>query len=91
MTRLRRRPGGVAGRASRSVTIGTGELGLSITTISRALNGYSDVGEETRVADAAAHGLMAQPQCAAAGHGARNIAWVQSDNDRKFVDPHFVE
>jgi hypothetical protein len=42
---------------ARSVTIKdlAAELDLSITTISRALNGYSDVGEETRkrVAEAA--------------------------------------
>jgi LacI family transcriptional regulator len=83
--------------ATRSVTIKdlAAELGLSITTISRALNGYSDVGEKTRkrVADAAQQmgyrpNRNAQRLVTKRTH---NIAWVQSDNDRKFVDPHFVE
>lgn len=84
-------------RSGRSVTIKdlAQELELSITTISRALNGYSDVGEQTRrrVAEAAAqHGYRpnrnAQRLVTRRTH---NIAWVQQDNDRKFVDPHFVE
>lgn len=82
---------------ARSVTIKdlAAELGLSITTISRALNGYSDVGEKTRkrVAEAAQQmgyrpNRNAQRLVTKRTH---NIAWVQSDNDRKFVDPHFVE
>jgi LacI family transcriptional regulator len=92
------RPPGVrpAGRG-RNITIKdlASELGLSITTISRALNGYSDVGEKTRkrIAEAAlAMGYRpnrnAQRLVTQRTH---NIAWVQSDNDRKFVDPHFVE
>jgi LacI family transcriptional regulator len=71
------------------------ELGLSITTISRALNGYSDVGEKTRkrVADTAQRmgyrpNRNAQRLVTRRTH---NVAWVQQDNDRKFVDPHFVE
>ncbi|HQZ13835.1 MAG TPA: LacI family DNA-binding transcriptional regulator [Devosia sp.] len=81
----------------RNVTIKdlAAELGLSITTISRALNGYSDVGEKTRKRVAEAAGKMgyrpnrnAQRLVTRRTH---NIAWVQSDNDRKFVDPHFVE
>ena len=63
MVQDRKQRGLGAGRSSRNVTIKdlAGELGLSITTISRALNGYSDVGEDTRkrVAEAAqktAHG-----------------------------------
>ncbi|RYE87305.1 MAG: LacI family transcriptional regulator [Hyphomicrobiales bacterium] len=83
--------------AGRSVTIKdlAAELGLSITTISRALNGYSDVGEKTRkrVAEAAQKmgyrpNRNAQRLVTQRTH---NFAWVQSDNDRKFVDPHFVE
>jgi len=83
--------------SGRSVTIKdlAAELGLSITTISRALNGYSDVGEKTRkrVAEAAQKmgyrpNRNAQRLVTQRTH---NIAWVQSDNDRKFVDPHFVE
>lgn len=71
------------------------ELGLSITTISRALNGYSDVGEETRkrVVEAAQRlgytpNRNAQRLVTKRSH---SIAWVQSDDDNKFVDPHFVE
>ena len=91
---------GVTGRRSgltRSVTIKdlASELGLSITTISRALNGYSDVGDKTRKRVAEAAQMMgyrpnrnAQRLVTKRTH---NIAWVQSDNDRKFVDPHFVE
>jgi LacI family transcriptional regulator len=90
-------PGTARVGSGRSVTIKdlAAELGLSITTISRALNGYSDVGEKTRkrVADAAQQmgyrpNRNAQRLVTKRTH---NIAWVQSDNDRKFVDPHFVE
>lgn len=92
------RPSGArpAGKG-RNVTIKdlAAELGLSITTISRALNGYSDVGEKTRkrIAEAALEmgyrpNRNAQRLVTRRTH---NIAWVQSDNDRKFVDPHFVE
>jgi LacI family transcriptional regulator len=86
-----------ASQSNRSVTIKdlARELKLSITTISRALNGYSDVGKETRqrVVDAArTHGYRpnrnAQRLVTQRTH---NIAWVQADNDLKFVDPHFVE
>lgn len=82
---------------ARSVTIKdlAAELKLSITTISRALNGYSDVGEKTRkrVEDAARHhgyrpNRNAQRLVTQRTH---NIAWIQADNDSKFVDPHFVE
>lgn len=85
------------GRASHNVTIKdlAAELGLSITTISRALNGYSDVGEETRqrvIEGAQRIGYRpnrnAQRLVTRRTH---SIGWVQSDNDRKFVDPHFVE
>lgn len=81
----------------RSVTIKdlAAELKLSITTISRALNGYSDVGEKTRerVQDAAKkHGYRPNRNAQRlVTQRTRNIAWVQSDNDKKFVDPHFVE
>jgi LacI family transcriptional regulator len=97
MDRVLKPSGAAKGGAGRSVTIKdlAAELGLSITTISRALNGYSDVGEKTRkrVADAAAQmgyrpNRNAQRLVTKRTH---NIAWVQSDNDRKFVDPHFVE
>ena len=50
MGRKPNRPGAQSGASGRSVTIKdlAAELGLSITTISRALNGYPDVGEKTR-------------------------------------------
>ncbi len=90
----RDRPGSVQ---PRNVTIKdlAAELGLSITTISRALNGYSDVGEKTRrrIGEAARR-LGYTPNRNAqrlVNRRTHNIAWVQSDNDRKFVDPHFVE
>jgi LacI family transcriptional regulator len=82
---------------SRSVTIRdlAAELGLSITTISRALNGYADVGEKTRKrVTEAAQKIGYRPNRNAQRLVTRrthNIGWVQSDNDRKFVDPHFVE
>lgn len=82
---------------SRNVTIKdlAAELGLSITTISRALNGYSDVGETTRekiVSTAKRLGYTpnrnAQRLVTKRSH---SIAWVQADDDNKFIDPHFVE
>jgi LacI family transcriptional regulator len=83
--------------SSRSVTIRdvAAELGLSITTVSRALNGYPDVGERTRkrVAEVARR-LGYRPNRNAQRLVTRrthNVAWVQQDNERKFVDPHFVE
>lgn len=97
MNRTMRPPGGRQAGKGRNVTIKdlAAELGLSITTISRALNGYSDVGEKTRkrIAEAALQmgyrpNRNAQRLVTQRTH---NIAWVQSDNDRKFVDPHFVE
>lgn len=92
-----KRRGTGAAVSGRSITIKdlAAELGLSITTISRALNGYSDVGEKTRkrVAEAAQKmgyrpNRNAQRLVTRRTH---NVAWVQSDDDRKFVDPHFVE
>ncbi len=81
----------------RSITIKdlARELDLSITTISRALNGYSDVGEKTRkrVQDAAkSHGYRPNRNAQRlVTQRTQIIAWVQSDNDNKFVDPHFSE
>ena len=83
-------------RAARHVTIKdlAAELELSITTISRALNGYPDVGEKTRKrVEEAAQRLGYRPNRNAQRLVTRrthNVAWVQSDNERKFVDPHFV-
>jgi len=81
----------------RSVTIKdlAAELELSITTISRALNGYSDVGDKTRQrVSEAAERLGYRPNRNAQRLVTRrthNIAWVQPDDERKFLDPHFVE
>lgn len=91
-----------AGRAgqtapARAVTIKdlAAELELSITTISRALNGYSDVGKTTRErVIAAADQTGYRPNRNAQRLVMRrthNIGWVQLDNERKFLDPHFVE
>ena len=97
MNKNMRPPGARPAGKGRNVTIKdlAAELGLSITTISRALNGYSDVGEKTRkrIAEAAQQmgyrpNRNAQRLVTRRTH---NIAWVQADNDRKFVDPHFVE
>lgn len=97
MNKDTRKAGARAARAARHVTIKdlAGELGLSITTISRALNGYPDVGEKTRKrVEEAAQRLGYRPNRNAQRLVTRrthNIAWVQPDNERKFVDPHFVE
>lgn len=83
--------------AGRSVTIKdlAAELDLSITTISRALNGYSDVGELTRrKVEGAARRLGYRPNRNAQRlvlQRTHNIAWVQSDNELKYLDPHFAE
>jgi LacI family transcriptional regulator len=81
----------------RNVTIKdlAAELDLSITTISRALNGYSDVGERTRQkVEGAAKRLGYRPNRNAQRlvlQRTHNIAWVQSDNELKYLDPHFAE
>jgi LacI family transcriptional regulator len=92
-----KRPGTGRAGAGRSVTIKdlAAELDLSITTISRALNGYSDVGEKTRDrVGAMARQMGYRPNRNAQRLVTRrthNVAWVQPDNERKFLDPHFVE
>jgi len=97
MGRKPNQPAAAASVSGRSVTIKdlASELGLSITTISRALNGYPDVGEKTRQRIAeTAQKLGYRPNRNAQRLVTRrthNVAWVQQDNDRKFVDPHFVE
>src|ERR1700759_1881111 len=83
--------------AGRNVTIKdlAAELDLSITTISRALNGYPDVGDRTRAkVEGAAKRLGYRPNRNAQRlvlQRTHNIAWVQSDNERKYLDPHFSE
>ncbi len=82
-------------RRNRTLKDLASELGVSITTVSRALGGYPDVGEETRkrVVEAAQR-LGYRPNRNAQRLVTRrthNIAWVQPDNERKFLDPHFVE
>lgn len=97
MKQYGRRGGADLGAAGRNVTIKdlASELGLSITTISRALNGYSDVGEKTRKRiEEAARRKGYRPNRNAqrlVTRRAHALAWVQSDNDHKFVDPHFTE
>ncbi len=81
----------------RNVTIRdvAAELQLSITTISRALDGYPDVATKTRRrVEEAADRLGYRPNRNAQRLVTRRthmLAWIQSDNDRVFVDPHFVE
>lgn len=71
------------------------DLNLSITTISRGLNGYSDVGPETRKrVVAAAERLGYRPNRNAQRLVTKRthlLAWVQSDHDRRFIDPHLAE
>jgi len=71
------------------------QLGLSITTISRALNGYSDVGEATRqrVIEAARKtGYRANRNARRlVMKRAHSFGWVRPDNDGLLADPHFVE
>lgn len=97
---MERKPGRVAPAqpvAGRNITIKdlAAELELSITTISRALNGYPDVGEKTRSRiEDAAHRLGYRPNRNAQRlvlQRTHNIAWVQSDNELKYLDPHFSE
>lgn len=71
------------------------ELDLSITTISRALNGYSDVGAKTkervrRVASEMGYtpNRNAQRLVTQRSH---SIGWIKGDGAQHFVDPHFVE
>lgn len=91
------RPVAVQSAVGRNITIKdlAAELELSITTISRALNGYPDVGEKTRsrIEDAARR-LGYRPNRNAQRlvlQRTHNIAWVQSDNELKYLDPHFSE
>ena len=71
------------------------ELDLSITTISRALNGYSDVGAKTRDrVQKAARELGYTPNRNAqrlVTQRSHSIGWIKEDGAQHFVDPHFVE
>lgn len=97
MSNKNNKAGPLAVNSGRNVTIKdlAGELGLSITTISRALSGYADVGEKTRKrVEEAASRLGYRPNRNAqrlVTQRTHNIGWVQPDNERKFLDPHFVE
>ncbi|MCB1516806.1 MAG: substrate-binding domain-containing protein [Hyphomicrobiaceae bacterium] len=71
------------------------DLDLSITTISRALNGHDDVGEatRTRVKDRAEE-LGYRPNRNAqrlVTQRTNCLGWIQSAVDEKVLDPHFVE
>lgn len=70
-------------------------LNLSQTTVSRALNGYPEVGEETRrrVADAAKrHGYRANPSARRLATGkAGMIGHILPTGASVDIDPHFVE
>ena len=97
MERKSNRPGAQPSASGRSVTIKdlAAELELSITTISRALNGYPDVGEKTRTKiEEAARRMGYRPNRNAQRlvlQRTHNLAWVQSDNELKYLDPHFSE
>lgn len=71
------------------------ELELSITTISRALNGYSDVGAKTRDrVQKAARAMGYTPNRNAqrlVTQRSHSIGWIKGDGPQHFVDPHFVE
>lgn len=71
------------------------ELGLSITTISRALNGYPDVGEKTRariVELARKRGYRANRSATRlVSQRTHALGWIRNDDEGIFVDPHFVE
>ena len=70
-------------------------LALSQTTVSRALNGYPEVNEETRrrVMDAAKrHGYRPNPSARRLATGkAGMIGYVMPTGDSVDIDPHFVE
>ena len=70
-------------------------LALSQTTVSRALNGYPEVSEETRrrVADAAKrHGYRPNPSARRLATGkAGMIGYVLPTGASVDIDPHFVE
>ncbi len=70
-------------------------LSLSQTTVSRALNGYPEVNEETRrrVVDAAKrHGYRPNPSARRLATGkAGMIGYVMPTGDSVDIDPHFVE
>jgi len=71
------------------------ELDISITTISRALNGYSDVGAKTRErVQKAAREMGYTPNRNAqrlVTQRSHSIGWIKGDGSQHFVDPHFVE
>lgn len=70
-------------------------LSLSQTTVSRALNGYPEVAEETRrrVADAAKrHGYRPNPSARRLATGkAGMIGYIMPTGASVDIDPHFVE
>ena len=70
-------------------------LALSQTTVSRALNGYPEVSEETRrrVVDAAKrHGYRPNPSARRLATGkAGMIGYVMPTGESVDIDPHFVE
>ncbi|TGT59787.1 LacI family transcriptional regulator, partial [bacterium M00.F.Ca.ET.159.01.1.1] len=70
-------------------------LSLSQTTVSRALNGYPEVNEETRrrVMDAAKrHGYRPNPSARRLATGKSGmIGYVLPTGNAVDIDPHFVE
>lgn len=86
-----------SGKGKNQVTIKdlARELDISITTISRALNGYSDVGAKTRErVQKAAREMGYTPNRNAqrlVTQRSHSIGWIKGDGSQHFVDPHFVE
>jgi LacI family transcriptional regulator len=72
-----------------------GMLSLSQTTVSRALNGYPEVAEETRrrvIAAAKRHGYRPNPSARRLATGkAGMIGYVMPTGASVDIDPHFVE
>jgi LacI family transcriptional regulator len=68
--------------------------GVSVSTVSRALNGYADVSTETRRrVQAAAEDLGYRPSYAAAmlrGNATRTVTFMVSKPWTRFVDPFFL-
>ncbi|MCF4097737.1 LacI family DNA-binding transcriptional regulator [Maritalea mediterranea] len=88
---------GPTGRDREQITIKdlSAALGLSITTISRALNGYSDVSAKTRErVQQTAREMGYTPNRNAqrlVTQKSHSLGWIKGDGSQHFVDPHFVE
>lgn len=85
----------VGPRAKVTIRDVAAQVGLSITTVSHALNGHADVSEVSRrkIVNAAKR-LGYYPNRSAQRLVTRrtgSFGWLRTDNESGFVDPHFVE